>query len=109
MLAFRNGARPKLYDNLELNTTVQQIIFLHQSHRGIVCIIHPGVAENFLAVLVLFWSKALNGELSVQRQDNEYSDAGLSGLWLWGGGKLGPPKKRCEALCEFDPVRGEKS
>lgn len=68
MLAFRNGARPQLYDSLELDDTVKQNLVLHLSNRGIMCIIEAGAAEDFLAVLVLSLSKAPDSELFSHRQ-----------------------------------------
>lgn len=51
MLAFRNGARPQLYDKVVLETALKQTSFSHLFHLDIMCFIQAGAAKEFLAVL----------------------------------------------------------
>lgn len=99
MLAFRNGARPQLYDSPELDIAVQQAFFFHLSDLHIMCIIPAGTTDDFLAVMILSWSLALSVEMFSTKRGSKRKTPMLPYLDSWLGRECRDLKKRRRALC----------
>ena len=92
MLAFRNVARPRLYDRVELDTAVEQTLLLHLSHLGITCIIQAGAAEGFLIVFSFSWSQAPDSEM-VPTNRGKTTEIQMPISWAGNQGEYGDEQK----------------
>ena len=105
MLAFRNGVGPQLYDSPELDVAVQQAFFFHLSGLHIMCIIPAGVTDDFLAVMILYWSLAPSVDMFSIKRGSTRKTPMLPCLDLWLGGGFRDLQKRRRALCRFGPKK----